>query len=81
MQAAAARGDYVLAGKLQEILAPAVALREQMQRAARQDDFILAGNLQAQLNALSTSIAKKTAAAMMVGSPNPSHSQSVDLWI
>merc|ERR1712194_651582 len=79
MQAVAARGDYILAGKLQEMLAELVTVGEQMQQAAQQDNFILAGKLQAQLNTLSESIAKKSAPAMMASTPKPSHSESGDL--
>ena len=54
MQAAAARGDDILADKLQDIL----TLRQEMQQAAQQNDFILARHLQTQLNACFEPVAK-----------------------
>ena len=55
MQAAAARGDYILAGKLQATLAWLINLWQGMQQAAQQGDFILAGRLQTQLNTFAES--------------------------
>jgi len=81
MQAAAARGDCILSGKLQKLLAQLVALQKRMQQAAQQGDFIRARNLQAQLNALYESAAKKTATAMMVCSPKSTHLEFGGLWI
>ena len=81
MQAAATREDYILAGKLQKTLAQLATLQQRMKQATEQDNFILAGNLQAQLNALSQSVAKETAASMMVNSPKSSDPESGDLWM
>ena len=61
MQAAAARGDYVLAGKLQATLARLITLWQGMQQAAHQGNFILAGHLQIQMNAFMESVAKEMA--------------------
>jgi ubiquitin-protein ligase len=52
MQAAAQKGDYVLAGKLQEELGRLEQLQASMKKAAEDGDFIRAGRLQAQLKAL-----------------------------
>ena len=80
MQAAAMRGDYILAGKLQETLTRAITLQYEMQQAAQQNDFILAGHLQTQLNAFAGSISKKKATGMMF-SGHEGHLESGDLWI
>ena len=77
MQAATAREDYILAGKLQEVLAKLVTVGEQMQQAAQQDDFILAGKLQAQLNTFSESVAKKN--DLRNDSPHP-QTVSFGVW-
>lgn len=60
MQAAAGRGDFILAGKLQEELKRLEDLCENMQVAAQQNDFIRAGRLQAQFKALTANATKTT---------------------
>jgi len=52
MQEAADKGDFILAGKLQEEVKRLEDLQQGMQEAARQNDFIRAGRLQAQFKAL-----------------------------
>ena len=81
MQAAAARGDYILAGKLQETLTRLITLRQEMQQAAQRNDFILAGHLQTQLNACIESISKKKSFVVMSSGHEPYHSESGALWI
>lgn len=57
MQEAASKGDYVLAGRLQEEVKRLEELQRGMQEAAQQNDFIRAGRLQAQFKALTATTA------------------------
>ena len=52
MQEAATKGDYVVAGQLQEEVKRLDDLKRSMEEAAKQGDFIRAGRLQAQFMAL-----------------------------
>lgn len=61
MQSSAERGDYVLAGKLQEEVMRLEELQLNMQSAAQQNDFIRAGHLQAQFKALTENTTQMTA--------------------
>ena len=79
IQAAAARGDYILAGKMQEVLTRLTTLCQEMQQAAQQNDFILAGHLQTQLNAFAEFVAKKKTTTMMFSGHESFHSRSRSL--
>ena len=80
MQDAVERGDYILAGKLQETLTRLITLCTRMQQAAQQDDFILIGHLQAQLNTLADSFAQDMATTTMPNSRKLAHSESRIFW-
>mmetsp|Transcript_19213 Transcript_19213/g.41635 ORF Transcript_19213/g.41635 Transcript_19213/m.41635 type:complete len:1158 (-) Transcript_19213:1600-5073(-) len=75
MKEAAANGDFILAGKLQEEIKRLDELQSSMQDAAAKGDYVRAGRLQAQLNALAASTNTTAASAA-----NHANQQSTSAW-
>ncbi|KAL9186499.1 hypothetical protein ACHAXT_005737 [Thalassiosira profunda] len=74
MQDAATKGDFILAGKIQEEVNRLEGLQLSMKEAVQQNDFIRAGRLQAQFKALTQGNATSTASKVNA------NQQSTSTW-
>ncbi|KAL7542465.1 hypothetical protein ACHAXR_011803 [Thalassiosira sp. AJA248-18] len=80
MQEAAAKGDFILAGKLQKEVQRLEELQRGMQEAAQQGDFIRAGRLQSQFMALTVNASTVAATAAAPSGESANQQQLTSTW-